>query len=326
MMSKWIQTLAIVASLIGLQGCDEQFLYYKELPQVDGIVDRDIPVKTIFQASKLDILWVIDNSGSMGTYQQAVIQNTGTFINMFTPKKLDWKMGLLSTDDSQNPFVGFTASDQLNSKSPDPINQFQIAVGRLGTSGSGSEKTFKPLVQSLQKFPDFIRKGSSFAVIMVTDAQEQSERGRDWLKEFKLAATNASATYGYGVFAADDFGCNGEGWDYAGSPYEPFLKALDGFKTLKLCDPNFGKLLAEIGQDLIQRSAYYWIALPFRPNAKTMRVSFKGIELKSGLEEVGGVWYYDYDKNAIIFYNLDFASGDQESVHVYAEIDDGSDS
>src|SRR5687768_4795521 len=46
----------------------------------------------------VDILWVIDNSGSMGDKQIAVSMNASTFMSNFVTKtNLVWKMGLLST-------------------------------------------------------------------------------------------------------------------------------------------------------------------------------------------------------------------------------------
>lgn len=322
MLKRVLPVLILTCTFFSLSSCNEGFLYYNELRE-KGKIDKDVAIKTIVSSSQLDILWIIDNSGSMGSHQQRVIDNTTTFMQLFFDKRLNWKMGLLSTSDYQTPYIGFTPDKPLNSTMPDAVAKFQAAVRALGTSGSSTEKTFQPLVDKLTRFPDFVRVGSAFAVIMVTDAAEQSGAARDWLTEFKKATSNASGVYGYGVFASADFGCSGEGFNYAGSPYETFLKGLDAYKTLTLCDPDFGKVLAEISNDLVSRAAYYWIPLPFRPKAKTIVVSYKGVPLVPGPKEVGGLWYYNYDKNAIIFYDLDFAGGETDQVHVYAEEDNG---
>jgi len=51
-----------------------------------------------FQARKIDILWVIDNSGSMETSQQNVISNFNSFIQRFQTLNYDFNMAFISTD------------------------------------------------------------------------------------------------------------------------------------------------------------------------------------------------------------------------------------
>jgi len=51
-----------------------------------------------FQARKIDILWVIDNSGSMQTSQQNVISNFNSFIQRFQTLNYDFNMAFISTD------------------------------------------------------------------------------------------------------------------------------------------------------------------------------------------------------------------------------------
>jgi hypothetical protein len=51
-----------------------------------------------FQPRKIDILWVIDNSGSMETSQQNVIANFNSFIQRFQTLNYDFNMAFISTD------------------------------------------------------------------------------------------------------------------------------------------------------------------------------------------------------------------------------------
>ena len=88
-----------------------------------------------FQGRKpVDILWVVDNSGSMSSSQQNLISNTSAFINQLVvgnaPK---WKLGLISTDTTNAPFIGFTPSTALNYQTPNAPGLFQAAVALLGT-------------------------------------------------------------------------------------------------------------------------------------------------------------------------------------------------
>jgi hypothetical protein len=123
---------------------------------------------------KVDILWVIDNSGSMSGIQQEVIVNMDKFIKEFTKnsRQLDWRMGLISTSQAEAPYIGFSPS--FDYTDPDPVGSFSAAVARLGTSGDATEKSLEPVMDKLNAFPNFIRSNAFFIVVMVSDEVEQS--------------------------------------------------------------------------------------------------------------------------------------------------------
>ena len=64
------------------------------------------PVEDVIQQperNKVDVLWVIDNSGSMEQEQQALILSFESFIQYFIDSDLDWHIGVTSTDMSPDP-------------------------------------------------------------------------------------------------------------------------------------------------------------------------------------------------------------------------------
>lgn len=180
-------------SLSGLISCQEQgYLFIQESVPTKKI-EVQHKLKELQGNSVVDILWVIDNSGSMFSHQQNVIANTALFLSQFvrSGNLLNWKMGLVSTDKDDNPFVGFGPGRELTSSTPGNVRIFQEAVGRLGTNGTHIEEGFDPLLQVLRSYPDFVRPTSTLAVIFVTDAKEQGNKNvQDVLKElspYKMA-------------------------------------------------------------------------------------------------------------------------------------------
>jgi hypothetical protein len=326
--------------------CEEEFLHYRtEIPVIEQ--DSTFAIREMIGNQKLDIIWVIDNSGSMAPYQQKVIQNTSAFILPFSQNKfsLDWKMGLLSTDFNDSPYVGFGANDFLNPRVPSIVSKFQAAVGRLGTLGDGCERGFSPVTKALRANPGFLRKDSTLAFIFVTDAPEQSERtgfqcpaqpniiyrtvpefNRDLMQIHGTLKTVVS----YGIFGSLDFGCSSantgeEVWNYKGSRYEEFFKSVGVSKTYSLCKDDFGVALADIGKDLVKRVESPRIYLNQRPVADTIRVFYKSAELNSGPLAQGGVWAYDFQLNAIVFHDLSFAKEDNAAVDVQFDVDHSTD-
>ncbi len=314
---RWFWSLVLVLSL---SGCGkERYLFVQN---ATNHLDRSFPVKEVKGSSSVDMLWVIDNSGSMGDYQTQVMTNANAFMQDFIKQKLNWKMGLVSTDDTDLPYIGFAGTDQLDSTVADPVGLFTHAVDRLGTSGSAVESTFEPILQSIAQDPTFLRPKTPLAIIMVTDAEEQS--GID-ASDFISRLSNLTAgrnVFAYGVFASQDFSCRSDegDWDYQGSPYETFIKSAYVGQTYPLCR-DFGTSLVNIAHDIVTRVSHTAIYLTNRPDTSTLKVIYGNQELPAGPSEAGGVWVYDYGLNAIVFNSLDFAINDSDSVRVvYDEV------
>jgi len=80
-----------------------------------------------------DILFVIDNSCSMGSWQTHVATNFDSFITVFKNSGVDYHIATITTD---NPtFVG----NIIDSNTIDPILEFNIQA-QVGTYGSGMER------------------------------------------------------------------------------------------------------------------------------------------------------------------------------------------
>lgn len=326
--STWIGLF--VLSLFACSKGDD-FLHYV-LPEPPPEFHFTHKLKEMVGESRVDILWVIDNSGSMGSHQQNVITNSDLFIREFVKKQkiLDWKMGLVSTDESEAPYLGFKAGDELNKSTPDPVNVFNRAVNKLGTFGSGIEKPFFCARKALQDNPNWVRKNAVLANIMVTDAAEQSFiSGQDFANFMaQMKGGDLRKVVFYGVLGPNDWNCPATDgfWNYAGSPYEAFAKLVGRGKNYPLCSPDFGKNLAELGKDLVKLASSPRIELTSRPRLETLRVTWRGNVLPGGPKETGGFWTYDFDLNAVLFHDLDFAPDDNEEVIIhYEEAKSGND-
>lgn len=305
------------------------YLYYTKPQPPPVYYQFDHKLKEIQGESKVDILWVIDNSGSMGSYQKEVIDNAAYFMNHFIKGGLDWKMGLISTDPGViHSYIGLDPSDVFDYKSVDPINKFQNAVKKLGISGSGWETTFIPVREHLRTYPNFLRKDAILALLIVTDAPEQSSSPfggiggapmnvKDFLSLLKTEKKSLSRVVTYGAFAAQDLGCRTtDGFTrYKGSSYEELVLATNG-KHFPLCTKDFGTELAKFGKDLLTKIESPRIYLKSRPILETLKVIYRGNSLPGGLREQGGYWLYDFDNNSIVFHDLKFAASDNEKVTV----------
>jgi hypothetical protein len=246
------------------------------------------------------------------------------FMQEFSKKKLDWKMGLITTDYSRYPVIGLDPSAPFTYLDATPVATFQKAIASLGTNGSGTETIAYPIYKKLVDYPLFIRKNSIFATIIVTDAVDQSyylsHNFSNTMTYLKSIKTDPKDLVIYGAFGAADLGCPSTDsyWNYKGSDYEQVITATNG-KFFPLCSNTFGKDLAGISKDLVSKIESPRIYLEQRPKTESIKVFYKSQALPAGTKEENGFWIYNYEANSVVFNDLDFAKNDLEEVEVFYE-------
>lgn len=150
--------------------------------------------------SKVDILWVIDNSGSMQTSQTNLTSNFSSFISGFVAKDLDYKMAFTTTD-AYRGLSGFLNKPaciefrdrpldvNCNAVSGQSASGYKILTPLIpgasliesvftqnattGIWGSGNERGLQSmhtvLTHSVNNPYSFLRSDSFLAVIFVSD-------------------------------------------------------------------------------------------------------------------------------------------------------------
>ncbi|KHD87877.1 MAG: hypothetical protein OM95_12555 [Bdellovibrio sp. ArHS] len=187
---KAIMMASAVAMLAGCNKGTDSFSLLK-----DG---ADYKQQAVFIPKKIDILWVIDNSGSMETSQNNLASNFQSFINRFNQYNYDFHMAVTTTDAWEKQFH----SDSVKARIRDgarletsPGNYVTTSSGvfvmdkqtanlsnvfstniKQGTLGNGDERAFESFKQSLlEPFNVNFRRSEAFlAVIIVSDEEDFS--------------------------------------------------------------------------------------------------------------------------------------------------------
>jgi hypothetical protein len=133
---------------------------------------------------KVDILWVIDDSGSMRNDQKRLADNFETFIYEFLDRKLDFNMAITTTDPTpkgDGKRVG--GFNQLSSAKAEKnerkfLNDFKRTVN-VGTRGSPKEMGISASLRFLQRYADhnsepFVRDDAYLIIIYLSDEEDQS--------------------------------------------------------------------------------------------------------------------------------------------------------
>lgn len=337
-MSKFLSLFFIVTILSC--GKNTDYVYHDNPPKV-RVSNKSYSVISL-APKQVDVLWVIDNSGSMSGIQRNIVKNSRTFMEEFIKDKfVDWRMAVMSTDKSDDFYLGLNPIFDKNFAAGDPnqedliVQELQDAVDRLGTGGDIEELVFYNIHRALTRssYNKFFRSNAHLAVIMVTDEPEQSEdnygsqfQAIPFLNFVKTNMAPGRLLRFYGAFDFKDLSnCSGYSWTYKDSPFEEIISATGGIH-MSACETDFGLGLAEIGRDIVSLTENPYIVLNERPDTKTLKVSFKGKEIKGGPRHEGGNWYYDEYFNKIYFYDLKFIpQGETGDIDVFFEIYDNVD-
>jgi hypothetical protein len=236
----------------------------------------------------VDILIVVDNSGSMSADQLKLGQKISSFLGYMAG--VDWHLGIVTTDVSPNSvsangamidFPG-TGSHILTQNTPDYLNKFLSTVVRSET-GSGDEQAMRAVQLAIEQRnganAGFFRDETDFVVIVLSDEDERSTgasgtTGTDVINTFKAAWGNTKRIDGYGiVIRPGDTACYNEqnpGGSY-GTYVDGFAKKTRGVLG-SICDADFGPTLATIGSRV--RTLLTTFDLSQKPLPSSIRIKF----------------------------------------------------
>lgn len=155
------------------------------------------------ESKKLDIMWVIDNSGSMGDEQASLASNFELFISDFITRNVDFKMGITTTDTSRqgggyafgNSLAALTSVAAQNNENQF-ISDFQRLV-QVGTRGSGNERGLQASESFLNRYQQsWMREDAYLVVVYVSDEEDQSPKTKEeYLARLLAAKQSAGAGY-----------------------------------------------------------------------------------------------------------------------------------
>lgn len=309
--TKWSALSLFSVVLLACQGEST-----KLLPKPDPSTQKRKLDANISFSSKVDILFVVDDSGSMDAHQANLIRNTELFVDEIVGNRiLDYHIGVLSS--TANSIWGSGGSKcpdgQLCGRlerfvSRDTIDGVRVLKEnfRLGVNGGGDEKFFEPVQLALtppmvnsSNF-GFYRPEATLAVIFITDAEDQSTVAAhefyNFLVQLKGGDTSKILTYG-SYIPPGQGNCRRDDWT------EP-VRLADFFSLSKgtayfLCAPQFGRDLAKISADISAKVGRV-ILLGRPPFVPSIRVTY-GTQVIPNDSRTG--WIYDPEKNAIILGN-----------------------
>ena len=227
---------------------------------------------------KLDILFVIDNSGSMGSHQDHLANQIDLFLQgLGALSHIDYQIGVITTDIDQNLLAqqGFYTKIQ-------PVDVLKNNL-QVGTGGSGHEIHFetakKALEDSIASQGMFYRSNAHLAIIFLTDTEDKgSVTGSEFYDYLvQLKGGKSRRIHAYGALDLSEPNCDGEG--EGSQKLRDFINRVNENRVLldppyfSLCDSQFSMRLLNIGKSISQYVGKI-VYLKHIPDLSTMLVKY----------------------------------------------------
>lgn len=269
--------------------------------QTDTFIQKD--------RSLVDILFVIDNSCSMGDEQDSLADNFNSFIKWAIQLKSDYHIGVTTTDVSGRRYAPGClqggASRVISLKTPNPVVAFSENV-RVGTRGSSREEGLEAAYQSLLPHSrgnkvctdGFYRNDAMLSLIFVSDEPDQSRRPVSFylnffrtLKKDKPQLVSASAVVG-----PERGGCSSQHGNAGPGPrYRSMARELGGL-TASICAASWSNTLNQLGIASFGRQSKFKLSRTALPSSIIVKV---GEDLVPRSETNG--WSFDEKTNTVLF-------------------------
>ncbi len=290
---------------------------------------------------KIDVLFVIDNSGSMASSQQKLAESMSHFIELFTAKGFDYRIAVTTTDTWRTKYT----TDQSNAKFKDggPVNGRSFVymitpqtprVNEVfmqnilqGTGGNGDERAFESMERTLTHSSnadfDFPRADAFMSVIVVSDEEDFSNNTGSMHEDYNFAGlysvdyyinfldtfTGAtpdtrSSRYNVNSISIKDQACLssiGGNAQKIARRYVELAQKTNGISG-SICE-DFGETLASISSKIVELITQFY--LDREPVESTLQVFVNGVtvpKLASGDPQPWNGFLYHPETNSVTFH------------------------
>ena len=278
-------------------------------PKLHKTLPPGVRVDTYDQqsAAKVDVLWVVDNSGSMGPRQQNLAKNFHSFIDLFTQGSIDFRIAVTTTDIFKDQGQLQGSPKVITPQTGNVVSAFAANIA-VGTKGSPYEaglqaaqmaldrqaQTNQPKTDALTQCQEgcntqrdtatcqqaclasagfeFLRPDAYLYLVFVTDEEDRSGQDiRYYWRTFETAkgiGNDGTVTTAAIIGDVPSNGCGAT----PGARYVALSK-LTGGEVGSICDVSFAATLKKLATNAVGLRRKF--ALEHAPNVETLQVTVK---------------------------------------------------
>lgn len=245
----------------------------------------------------VDILWVVDDSGSMGDEQRSLAYNFEVFINEFIEKKIDFKMAITTTDGSSrgdgkwkiNP-THLTSKAAAKNESKF-LKDFKRTI-QVGTNGSGTEVGLQTAKRFLERYEghqehQWLRDDAYLIIVVLSDEEEQAKASvESMVTSYQSYKKNAGLVKVYTIVTTD---LRGQQWETVGHRYMQAANMTNG--VIADIHQDFYTVLRDMGVKIVDLLDQFALA----------QAPYQGVLVKVNGTQVSDGYVYNNETKTIKF-------------------------
>ncbi len=292
--------VALCLSLIAMTGACEE----KRLVQLDVDGFR----QDVFEqeaASKLDLLWIVDNSGSMAPHQARLAAGLRRFMTLLDRGLVDYRIAVTTSDALADGGQFHGAPAIVTPRLADPVAAFQRNV-QVGTSGTGHEEAFESARLAIEREqiraaeaierqaacqaacandacrqacesthePEFMRPSAHLHLIFVSDEDEQSVGELRFFQRFFETSLGVGNEDSVRVAALCGEVPTSTCARAPGVRYRALVDAMNGIAA-PICDDNFETHLEAIALDAAGLRRKFTLSNKADPSTLSIEIAYR---------------------------------------------------
>lgn len=257
--------------------------------------------------SDLDLLLVVDDSGSMGIHQQNLMKGVQALAQQLQTSFASAHVAVTTTSVCDGAteigcrngqFLG--SNPVLKPNSPDFLNNLISTLAAVGTNGVPEESPFDATIAAISSpltettNTGFLRKNSHLGVVFVTDAEDQSKASGVEFIQF-LENKKGTGHFSLSAFLATSDKCQRDEYKFPQKIVDVVTQVQGD--VYDVCNPDYSTALSAIGAKLgagVDRN----IQLPYKPVVTSIIVKLGSDILVAG--DIHNGWTYDSKTNMVI--------------------------
>lgn len=274
--------------------------------------------ETWVRPTKVDVLFVVDDSGSMSDKQAALGTAFAGFINYATAQAVDYRIAVTTTgidvahgNTTSNPpedrngclFAASGNPKVITPATSDPASVFAQNV-QVGTSGNYVEMLIRPAFLTLSPEAQagcsagFPRPDAALSVVVVSDATDQDGFSLEAYQSAFLSLRPGNTFAFHAVIPQKPVAATCFTDDSDGNSRVEQLVAATGGMQVDICSADWTNAMGQLGKAVFgYRTRYRLGALPV---AGSVTVTVNGVALPSSIPGTT-YWLYDAAANAVDF-------------------------
>lgn len=243
----------------------------------------------------LDLLFVVDNSGSMFHIHQQLASQMTSFMEDFLDRGVDYHIGVITTD---SPLLQeFDSINYIDTNYIHPVEWMESVLNNMGAQGYGIEKGLDQMKAATETTLQngFWRDEAIFAVVYVSDEEDQSVHyPSHYTMHLNSIKTDPALIRQYAVTGDIPTGCSystGSMTVYAqpGYGYNDIVQDFNG-NIYSICALDWGIQMRDLAENILGRRVFS--LEKENPILDTIEVKING--------QITDKWAYDAANNSVV--------------------------